>query len=91
MIVSVVCLAVRCLLGYLVFKDAEFLVLRHENTVLHRRVSQVRYQPDVALGVRSTVIFIRAFTPQRAGLAASAERAAARDLLVMAAARAPTG
>src|SRR6266516_6350989 len=42
-----------------------------------------------ALGVRSTAVVTRAFTPRSAGLAASAERAAAQDLLVMPAARAP--
>ena len=52
MIISVVYLLVRCLLGCLmvltrhqVSKDAELLVLRHENTALRRQISRVRYQP----------------------------------------------
>ena len=52
MILSVVYLLARRLLGCLmvlarreVSKDAELLVLRHENAVLRRQISLVRYQP----------------------------------------------
>ena len=59
MIISVVYLLARCLLdGLMVLtrrelsKDAELLVLWHENEVLRRQMSRVRYQRATGCGSR---------------------------------------
>jgi putative transposase len=51
-VISAVYLLVRCLLGCLkvltrrqASKDAELLVLRHENAILRRQIRRVRYEP----------------------------------------------
>ena len=52
MLLKIVYLLVRQILGLAVLvlrkdlaKDAELMVLRHENAVLRRHVSRVRYEP----------------------------------------------
>lgn len=59
--------------------------------VLRRQISLVKPTVDLTSGAAPGRTRTRAFTPLGAGLAASAKRAAAQNLLVMTAAREPAG
>jgi putative transposase len=67
-LLKIVCLLMRWLFSLAVLmssgdreKDAELLVLRHENAVLRRNADRVRYDP----GDRAWFIVLTRFIPQR--------------------------
>jgi hypothetical protein len=98
MIISVVYLLARYLLGCLmmltqrqVSKEAELLVLRHETRYSAARSARSATSRALLWASGQRSVLPGHSHPGGAGLAASARRAAAQNLLVMTAARAPAG